>query len=158
TGSPRDCNTQFTTRGGGNPDLKPERSDQWSVGGIWEPIAGTSVGLDYWNIKIKDVIGQPSEEQIFGDILSSEANGTIVRFAPGSPGCTPNPTNLPCPINFGIQGNLNLIKLEVAGWDIQLNYRSPRMDWGSIDFKFLGTYYDKWDQQSAGEEVVHLAG
>jgi iron complex outermembrane receptor protein len=158
TGSPRDCNTQFTTRGGGNPELKPERSDQWSIGAIVEPVTGISAGLDYWNIKIKDVIGQPSEEMIFGDILASEASGLIVRYAPGSAGCQGNPANLPCPISYGIQGNLNLIKLEVAGYDVTLNYRSPRMNWGALDFKFTGTYYDKWDQQSEGGDVEHLAG
>ena len=158
TGSPRDCNTQFTTRGGGNPALKPERSTQWSVGGVVEPVPGFSLGADYWHIRIKDVIGQPSEQQVFGDIAASEAAGLIVRFAPGSPGCAGNPANLPCPISFGIQGNLNLLELVVSGLDINLGYRMPRQSWGAIDLSLQGTYYYQWDQQSEGEGIVHLAG
>lgn len=158
TGSPRDCNTQFTTRGGGNPDLKPEKSTQWSLGGIVEPVPGFSLGADYWNIEIKDVIGQPSEDAIFGDINASEAAGLIVRYAPGSPGCQNAGAGLPCPINFGIQGQVNLTKLDVSGVDVNLGARLPRQNWGSIDVKFNGTYYIKWNQQNVGEDEVHLAG
>ena len=40
----------------GNPFIKPEKSDTWTVGVIWEPVPGLSGTLDYWNINTKDQI------------------------------------------------------------------------------------------------------
>jgi iron complex outermembrane receptor protein len=44
---------------GGNPNLKPERADTWSVGFDWTPraIAGLTVNVTYYNVKFKDAIG-----------------------------------------------------------------------------------------------------
>jgi iron complex outermembrane recepter protein len=49
---------------GGNPDLRPEKSKQWSFGGVWEPAGGLSVKLDYWSVDIKDAVDSVSEKQI----------------------------------------------------------------------------------------------
>ena len=44
-----DCQLQFNSLRGGNTALKPERSTQYSVGGVWEPVAqAASIGVDYW--------------------------------------------------------------------------------------------------------------
>ena len=42
----------------GNPDLKSEQSDQWSVGVAWEPTDWINMSLDYANIVIEDRITQ----------------------------------------------------------------------------------------------------
>src|SRR5262249_6530163 len=44
TGSSFDCDTQFGVIFGGNPNLKPEKANQWQVGGVWEPVTGYSAG------------------------------------------------------------------------------------------------------------------
>jgi iron complex outermembrane receptor protein len=41
----------------GNPTLKPEKSTSWTLGAIFEPIKRVSFTVDYWNIKVKDLIG-----------------------------------------------------------------------------------------------------
>jgi len=158
TGSPRDCNAQFTSKQGGNPDLKPERSTQYSFGGVWEPVKSLSVGADYWYIKIKDVIGAPGEEPIFTDIPAAEAAGLLIRYAPGSTGCPPQPPGVPCPINYSIQTNVNLNQLTTSGIDVNAKYNFPKMDWGQVGFNFSGSYYIQWDQQAKGGEVQHLIG
>jgi iron complex outermembrane receptor protein len=158
TGSPRDCNTQFTTQLGGNTALKPEESKNFTAGFVYEPAAGLSFGLDYYRIKIDDVIGVPAETPIFSDIPGSEAAGLVVRYAPGSAGCpTPTP-NLPCPVNYGIQQFVNLSRLETEGIDVNATYRLPRFNWGRLTVGFNGTYLMKWDQQSVGQPVQRLAG
>ena len=86
TGSPRDCNAQFTTQARWQYELKPEKSTNCTAGIVLEPVAGFSFGVDYYNIKIEDVIGIPAETPIFSDIVASEAAGLIVRYAPGSRG------------------------------------------------------------------------
>jgi iron complex outermembrane receptor protein len=44
---------------GGNPGLKPEQADTWSLGFDWEPaqIEGLRLSATFWNVKFKDAIG-----------------------------------------------------------------------------------------------------
>lgn len=158
TGSPRDCNTQFTSKQGGNTDLKPEKSKNFTAGFVLEPTTGFSFGVDYYNVRINDVIGTPAEEPIFSNIPAAEAAGLIVRYAPGSAGCpTPTP-NLPCPINYGIQTLVNLTELKTEGFDVNVAYRFPSFGWGRLSAALNGTYLMKWDQKSVGEDTQQLAG
>ena len=159
TGSPRDCNAQFTTRLGGNPDLQPEESTNWSVGFAWEPTNWFSVGVDYWSIKIDNVIGTPGETAIFSDMVAAEAAGTLVRYAPGSAGCQgAGSPPLPCPVNFGIQNLVNLSTLETSGFDLNFSLRSPATEVGRFTFAFTGTKYFEWKQKEAGGDDVDLIG
>ena len=159
TGSPRDCNVQFTTRLGGNPDLKPERSTQWTLGVVVEPVPAFTFGADYYWIKVKDIIGVPPEGPIFNNIVAAEAAGTLVRFAPGSAGCpaSEQAAGLPCPINFGIQDNVNVNEITTSGIDFYFTYRSPATGWGRIKADFNGTYTLEWDQND-GTGTQHLVG
>jgi iron complex outermembrane receptor protein len=50
TGAAADCQGTVLGVNTGNPFIKPETSDTWTVGVIWEPVAGLSGTLDYWNI------------------------------------------------------------------------------------------------------------
>jgi iron complex outermembrane receptor protein len=62
-------NVQYNVYAGGNPDLQPEESRQWTLGFVWEPNDTLSMGADVWQVKIKDAIGQVDEATIFGDPL-----------------------------------------------------------------------------------------
>jgi iron complex outermembrane receptor protein len=158
TGSPRDCNTQFTTQLGGNLALKPEKSKNFTAGFVFEPVPAFSFGADYYSIKIDNVIGTPAEGPIFSDIPGSEALGLLVRYAPGSTGCpTPQP-GLPCPVNYGIQTLVNLTELKTEGIDINASYRFPKMSWGRVSVSFNGTYLMRWDQKNIGQDTQRLAG
>jgi iron complex outermembrane receptor protein len=158
TGSPRDCNTQFTTKLGGNLALKPEESKNITAGFVFEPTPQLTFGADYFKIKIDDVIGIPAEEPIFSNVAASEAAGLIVRYAPGSSGCPTATAGLPCPINYGIQTLVNLTELKTEGVDVNAAYRFPPFSWGRLSLTFNGTYLMKWDQKSIGQDTQHLAG
>ena len=158
TGSPRDCNTQFTAKLGGNLDLRPEKSKNLTAGFVVEPVTGLSFGADYFRIKIDNVIGIPAEEPIFTNIPAAEAAGLIVRYAPGSTGCPTQAAGLPCPINYGIQTLVNLTELKTEGIDINASYRFPSLPWGRVSVALNGTYLKKWDQKSIGQDVQHLVG
>jgi iron complex outermembrane recepter protein len=43
-------------RTGGNPTLKPEKSEQALLGAVFEPMAGLQLSADYWQVKLKDRI------------------------------------------------------------------------------------------------------
>ena len=154
THSSFDCQTQFNAELGGNPALKPERSTQYTLGGVWEPVAGSSIGLDYWHVEVKDVVGQLGEDTIFDNFARSEGQGLIVRF-PVDP-ATPN---LPGRINFIVQTNQNIQKLRVEGFDVDLNLRFPKLDWGQFRAALHGTYLIKWEQANVDTgQLVNFAG
>lgn len=72
-------NVQYNVFAGGNRDLRPEKSRQWTVGLVFEPTANTSIGLDLWQVKIKDAISAVDESQIFADPLRWSALFTTYR-------------------------------------------------------------------------------
>lgn len=159
TGSPRDCNAQFTTQLGGNVDLEAEESTNWTVGVVWEPIPAFSFGAEYWSIKVKNAIGIPPEEPIFSDMVAGEAAGLIVRYAPTSGGCqNAGSPPLPCPVNYGIQNLINLTQIKTTGVDFTINARSQPTEYGSFFGAFQGTYVIKWDQQQLDGDTQHLIG
>ena len=59
---------------GGNTELKPEQSTQWTAGFVLRPGDDTNVTVDYWNVKIEDQIDVLTEQQIFGNPEAYSAN------------------------------------------------------------------------------------
>lgn len=51
---------------GGNPDLAVEKSDSYTYGGVFQPrfVPGLTLSVDYYNIKVKNVITAPSAQNI----------------------------------------------------------------------------------------------
>lgn len=47
---------QPTVLSGGKLNLGPEESKGWTAGFVWEPVAGYSVGIDYWSIRREGTI------------------------------------------------------------------------------------------------------
>lgn len=43
---------------GGNPDLKPEESKQWTAGFVFAPLKNFQVFADYWDVKLEERIRQ----------------------------------------------------------------------------------------------------
>ncbi len=52
--------------------MKPEKSKQASIGFVFEPTSNFSVGMDWWQVKIDDLVTNLTEQQIF-------ANPTLYR-------------------------------------------------------------------------------
>ena len=52
---------------GGNPNLKPEKSEQWSLGAVFEPTDNLSIKLDLWNVNIRDAVTSVDEALIAAD-------------------------------------------------------------------------------------------
>ncbi len=47
----RFCSTQVNTKNAGTKDLKPEKSNQYNIGFVFEPIKDLSLGMTYFDIK-----------------------------------------------------------------------------------------------------------
>ncbi len=63
----RPSGSQYEILASGSPDLKPEKSLQWTFGARFEPIPSLTVGADIWAVNIKDRISQLSEEVAMAD-------------------------------------------------------------------------------------------
>ncbi len=151
TGSVIDCNLQFNSLRGGNPNLKPEKSKQYNVGVVWEPIKQASIGVDYFNVKIDDVINIIDADTIFGNF--SQYLGQIVR-GPVDP-------QLPEPARadpFVLESTLNIGKQEVSGFDVDLQFRQPTQ-WADFKAALNGTYLDHYKQTDlASGALVEFVG
>jgi iron complex outermembrane recepter protein len=55
---------------GGNVNLGPEESEQYSVGLVLRPTSRISLSADYWNIAVDNVIGSITIPQLFANIAA----------------------------------------------------------------------------------------
>jgi iron complex outermembrane receptor protein len=137
-----DCSTQFPILAGGNPDLKPERSRNITLGFVGELGAGFSLGLDGFDIHLTDTIipGVPVAT-ILGDL---DRFGYLVHRGP----VDPNYPNLPGPIIQIDQTQLNLGATYIRGIDLDAKWRLPRTSIGDFAMRMTGTWFGQYKTQS----------
>lgn len=143
-------NSQIQGLFGGNPDLKEESSDTYTIGAVFTPSAvpGLSVTVDYYNISIDDfitVLGGSLNNVLdlcFNTIqdINSQFCQAINRNADGT---IAEP-------NFVEVLNANIAKLKTDGVDLQINYTMD-LDFGmlsetsTLSFYVLGTWLNKYN-------------
>ena len=133
-----DCATQFPITNGGNPNLKPETSKNFTAGIVLEPTNQLSVALDYFNIELKETIsnGVPAAT-ILSDL--AKYGSLVTRGAPSG--------GLPGPIVNIDQTNINLGETKLSGWDLDVKWGIPS-GYGKFTVGLNGTYYMKYDVQN----------
>ena len=141
-----DCLTQFGVQFGGNANLDPQKSDQWTVGFVYEPVAGVSIGFDWFNLKVQDLFSNgPTPLTILNNLSQY---GNLVTRGPA----TPNFPTLPGPITFIDPRFINIGEVRMDGWDIDIRARTPNTEIGRFLFTLNGTYYRKYDIQNTDGE------
>ncbi|HXX84513.1 MAG TPA: TonB-dependent receptor [Casimicrobiaceae bacterium] len=145
TNSAQDCNAAFPALVLGNPRLQPVKSSQWGAGGIWTPAPGLSLGLEYFDVLLKDSINAFSSQTIFA-LCPDGIHGPTCQFIHRGPVDAAFPT-LPGPIVLVDQTLMNLGKVRVTGIDFNAQYLFPKLDWGQFKLSFQGTYNIKYLQQ-----------
>jgi iron complex outermembrane receptor protein len=139
-----DCNTQYTVTFGGNPSLKPEKSQQTTLGFVFEPVSGTSIGIDWFDIDLKDLVtnGVP-----IGTILSPALSAQYSYLVTRAATCAPSTfvPGAPCPITAINQTFVNLGEVKIQGFDVDARFTGPATSWGRIKATLNGTYYTKYD-------------
>jgi len=139
---------QVNSLTGGNPNLKPEKSKQGSIGFVVQPLQNASFGIDYFNIKVKDIISTPSAQEVVSRFRSGDpAFAGLVTLTPG--------TN---DIESIIQTLQNTGEAKVQGIDLDANYRQDFGSAGRLNLYFNGTYMIQFDQTSPGGVVSHKVG
>jgi iron complex outermembrane recepter protein len=132
------CSFQFTTITGGNPNLKPEKSQSYTFGTVIEPIKDLSIDLDSWWIFLKNQIvfnGLPystilqtaASAEEFSSLINRNAAGQIISIS---------------------QTNANLFKSSVSGLDMDLKYRVHLGNAGLLNLYGNGTYFYRYVTQN----------
>lgn len=145
------CDQQFLAQLGGNADLEPEKSKNFTLGFVYEPSRNFNAGLDFWFIRLRNSIGEFPETAIFADParyadrFRRDANGTLDPFA-DDPG-------------FFIAAQDNLGEIRTSGIDLSANYRRPLAGMGAVVLAFNGSYLTRYDYQNEpGGEFTNNLG
>jgi iron complex outermembrane receptor protein len=150
--SPNAAN-QYNGLLGGNPNLKPETADTYTVGFVVTPIhsiPGMSFSIDYFDIKISNVIQTFGADNIIDQCATTGISTycDLIHRAPGSGSLWLSKTG------YVIDTLQNLGYLKTSGLDFTFNYKTRFKDfnlpdWGGLGLAFLGTYTKDYQIQGA---------
>jgi iron complex outermembrane receptor protein len=152
TGDSNDCDTQFPVTFGGNDQLQPQTATQWQVGFMWEPVAGLSIGADYFNIDTENVFVNGLSPAFVLSNLGTYGS-LVTRGA-----VQPEYPNLPGPITDIDQRFVNLGRTQIEGIDVNFLWKSQAWDWGRLQLGLNGSYYMKWDETQPDGSIVGRVG
>jgi outer membrane receptor protein involved in Fe transport len=155
------CEYSMQRRASGSEDLKPEKSDNYSIGTVLNPLPNLTFTLDFWRIKKKDTIGLFGEENhTLLDLLLRVENGlsncdaltgnTALGRGDVDEDAIPlfEQAGL-CPtgeVSFVNDQYANLDTRKVEGFDFGVYYdlESGIGDW---TFTWVGSIYTRYDQE-----------
>ena len=162
-------NQSAGTISGGNPALREETADTYSIGAVWRPefnidlLRNLSISVDYYKIDLKDAIGSItaplvlsrcfnassstnptySQDNIFCDLIDRSAEGNIAEIRAQS---------------------LNLAGYKTSGIDLQVDWRAETSalglpDGGELAINFVASRLETFKIQSlAGDPFLEYAG
>ncbi|WP_199911971.1 TonB-dependent receptor [Stenotrophomonas sp. YAU14D1_LEIMI4_1] len=132
---------------GSNPELKPETSKTWTAGFVYSPnfVQGLDISLDWWKIRIDDVIAAESVTSILNNCYVLGIQGACDRFERGTSGRTANQVVdvTRTLVNGGYQ--------ETAGYDLGVKYRLPEFSFGNFLIDWKTTYVDYLEYKADNE-------
>ncbi|WP_129778286.1 TonB-dependent receptor [Peristeroidobacter soli] len=148
--------SSFTTYEYAALELRPETSENFSAGLLFEPagmLHGLSASVDYYRIDYQDKFAYLFPEQAlqYGDAFGRY----VTRAAPSAQDIAQGWAG---PISAISLGYVNLAGAKVSGLDFDVNYGWDT--WlGKFNFSVLGTHTLKFDETFApGQGVVHRLG
>jgi outer membrane receptor protein involved in Fe transport len=125
----------------GNPGLVPETGETFTGGVIFQPTwawsSGFNVSVDYYNIRITDVIATLSPQTILDDFVVNGSASPYAKYV------TADSTLLG--VSRVDVPQLNLNALRTDGLDIEVSYNVPLEAFdlpGNLNFRALGTWVD----------------
>ncbi|MBC3881767.1 TonB-dependent receptor [Undibacterium sp. LX40W] len=138
------CADNWTTRRYSNPNLKPERSRQYTLGMIFEPSRQWTFSADYWNIKRTDLISEIGDDIILGNLAKY---GNLVHR--------------------NEDGDIDYIELRkenrgaqiATGLDLAVELHGIKTEFGKFSARMLGTVMlDSKIQTNPGDKYVSNLG
>lgn len=128
---------------GGNPKLRPETADTWTIGAVISPpsIPGLHVTVDYYRVNLKNSITADTAQDIFNQCFTN----SIDSFCSLIQRNTIN-GQLSGSITSGVvESLLNLSGIKTSGVDVSADYRLRLPHESSLTFAINGTYVAKWE-------------
>ena len=167
-----DCRNSVQRTAQGSAALKPERSDNASVGIVLEPLDGLSFTLDFWSIEKTDTIGLFGEE-------NHTALDALLRIQHGAGNCSAlqaNPAVVRatvedaevaaiyqaagiCPAGDILRINdryANLDTRTLKGFDTSVSF-GFEVAAGEFNIKYSASFLDTFDQEPGGDAALLLA-
>jgi outer membrane receptor protein involved in Fe transport len=140
--------------GGGNPDLKEEKGTSLTYGFVYTPrlIPEMTVSVDFYDIKIDDVITSPDPTSIVNgcydnfDTIDNQYCGLVHRYADSSS------------LGYGaiqtvILTTRNLARLSTSGVDFQVDYRLM-LGPGALSARVIANYVDSYEEKPLADAVL----
>ena len=139
------ASTQYRTLYGGNPDLKPELSDHWTMGIVLSPLPELTMQVGFWHTDFTDLISTSSIQREFNAEAAGDVNYVTRCPAGGIPGCPDGAVDY-----ISLQVN-NFAGVEAEGLDFDLTYIIDTENAGRFDIGISGAKYTKYIVQSYPE-------
>ena len=133
-------NTQIRITVGGNPDLQPEESDNFSFGLVYQPgwLDGFQAELDWFDIEITDTISSIGDQNILEQCYSDNPQ-YCEHVDRGAGGFVTDLRDLAT----------NVGQLAISGVDMAVSWDGVDTNWGIFDFGWDVTRYGEWDSTDA---------
>ena len=135
---------------GSNVALEEEEGENFNIGAVWEAMDDFTVTLDYYNIKLENIVSQPSAQFMINQCFS-----TGTRFCD-------NVARTPQGLIAGVSATAqNLSLQEIKGADLTFRYGVETDGIGKFDLKAEFAWVDsletQFDETSAVVENTGLA-
>ncbi len=154
TDLPVDCGAgQVVSITGGNPEIKPETSTNWTVGLVWAPFPGLDFTLDYWNVETKNQITGGDPQSVINNPAAFPASVVLRDPNDALPGIPNSGTVLSVTAPYQ-----NLDRTQTDGIDLTAQYRWNLAEYGTFTaaldlthvFSFKRTFSNGITNQYAG--------
>ena len=137
--------TQYNEVSQGNPDLKSEKSKQFTLGFRIEPSAAFSFGADLWDVKLTNAVSEITEEQAFAD---------PVKYATSFTTYTEPSTGNTYYAFKSLQVNIGKKEYRGIDWDMSANHK---FDFGKLTAQLSGTHMLHANYTVPGSDNVYTS-
>ena len=152
-------NTQYETLFLSDPNLSPEKSENFSVGAVWNPIDNLEIGLQWYNIELEDQIANITLQQLLNleqqaytaagnslvNPITDTTTGSCNRSATSATVFRNATTNA---IYCAIAPAVNLSGFKTSGYDFDITYRFGVGDVGEFEVTGAVAYITRFDTEA----------
>jgi iron complex outermembrane receptor protein len=135
---------------GSNPHLQPETARIWTLGGVYTPhyVPGTlTMSVDFYYIHQSNLIAANDPGFILNQFFTNGSFANLIVLEPGGRVFSVNATAF------------NVASRDVSGLDLNLIYKTPTFNWGSVTLTTAWNYTLKYKLNPGnGQRVINFLG